>query len=465
MNTVGLQAYPVNPTRKSAIPARRIIYVFVIWSISLLASHAEQPLDHQTEELIEQLPKISKIGYGYSAMFSGSQFLPDTNSAQVGTLVLGSQAPANSPVLEAIVERGILAVPALLKHLDDARETQIPPLSAIQWMEARDEYDYNHRTRKIPPTGVNLSSQIDTLGNFIQARQTHTLTVGDLCFVALGQIMNRRFNATRYQPTGGIIVSSPTDSTQLCAVARADFHDLTGKKHRELLVRDFAMPDDEDRRIGAYQRLAFYYPDIVEPLVLGQLKVPAYDTFKTYDFVRDKLYPEKSGARRKSMFDAFTRNNGPAFSDGILLQLFEDLDMQESNDEHRLSPPLTEHYDARNLLIQLYGFGTQVKSADKPFIKTWENGATARFIEALWQDKDPEVNEAIKNILLNANDDDYVAVACMNHLMHRGYDQEIRNYCERRIPKSEYYTNQLREIQTELYARKLTNAPPTVPAN
>src|SRR5258706_15608822 len=114
--------------------ASRMIYVFIAWCMSLLASHAQLMLDAETETLIDKLPQVSQIGYGYSAMFSGSQFLPDSDSSHVHTLVLGSQAPTNSPTLEMIVRRGILAVPSLLKHLDDGRETKIPPLSGMMWM-------------------------------------------------------------------------------------------------------------------------------------------------------------------------------------------------------------------------------------------------------------------------------------------------------------------------------------------
>jgi hypothetical protein len=35
----------------------------------------------------------------------------------------------------------------------------------------------------------------------------HVVTVGDLCFVALGQIVNRSSAAVRHQPTGGLVIS------------------------------------------------------------------------------------------------------------------------------------------------------------------------------------------------------------------------------------------------------------------
>jgi hypothetical protein len=128
------------------------------------------------DDLIARLADTSEIGYGYSAQFSGSQFLPYAGAEQVQTLVLGSQPPARSRILEAIVREGAPAVPSLLKHLDDRRLTKIRPIKAMFWMSFGNEYDFNRRTRKDAPLGVNLETQPE--------RTTHTITVGDLCFVA-----------------------------------------------------------------------------------------------------------------------------------------------------------------------------------------------------------------------------------------------------------------------------------------
>ena len=153
------------------------------------ASGGRSGQNADVEALVEKLREISRIGYGYSALFSGSEFLPYADSATVHTLVIGSQRPERSKTLEAIVRHGAEAVPVLLKHLDDGRKTRIPPLEGFP--SFADEYDYNRRTRKEPPAGVNR----ETFGE--KAPPSHTLTVGDLCFVALGQIVNRNFSATR----------------------------------------------------------------------------------------------------------------------------------------------------------------------------------------------------------------------------------------------------------------------------
>jgi hypothetical protein len=377
-------------------------------------------------------------------MFSGSQFLPEAGSAEVHTLVLGSQAPTNSAILESLVRRGVAAVPSLLKHLDDARKTRISPVSGMMWMSFADEYDYNHRLRKEAPAGVNRQ----TFGE--DGPRSHTITVGDLCFVALGQIVNRNFSATRYQPTGGLVVNSPTYSPRLCAVVRADFESLTEKRHRDLLVQDILAPDSEQRRNEACRRLAFYYPEALEPLVLKQLAVPTYDVFKINDFVRDELYPDKSPESRRAMFREFLRAHGQASSDGVLLQLFDDLDTQEADEQHRLSPPLKKKYDARALLVQLYEFTGTVSSTNKPYVTNWDSCDLARFIKTLGHYESRKIDAAVHDIFAKITDDDYLALACMDRLMGKGHDQEIRRYCERRIPQSKHEARELREAAAKI---------------
>lgn len=151
-----------------------------------------------------------------------------------------------------------------------------------------DEYDYNTRTAKQAPEGVNRDTGFG--GN---DPNTHTVTVGDLCFVAIGQIVNRSFSAVRYQPTMCIMVNSPTYSEALRKAIKKEWGNLNGEKHKASLERDFLEPDSEYRRVGACLRLGFYYPDLLEPLALRQLAEPRYNVFKVQTLVRERLYRAK----------------------------------------------------------------------------------------------------------------------------------------------------------------------------
>ncbi len=193
--------------------------------------------DDNTCELINKLTKVSEPGIGYSQFFSGSVFLPYEDSEHLGTFVIGATQRSKSETLRKIVAQGADAVPVLLKHLSDDRKINMKPLSGMMWMEFPDEYDFNFRTRKTRPQGVNREHSADER----EHPDHHAVTVGDLCFVALGQIVNRKYMASRYQPTGGLIVNSPTYSKRLREQIEKDWADLTADKHRKSLVDDFVI--------------------------------------------------------------------------------------------------------------------------------------------------------------------------------------------------------------------------------
>src|SRR5688572_22078186 len=224
----------------------------------------------EMELLIGRFRDVGAEGIGFSASLSGWEFLPYPGSGEAGVVLLGQAPPQPSPALRAVVEKGVAAIPALLAHIDDARPTKLPPAKGMTWTSVDDEYDFNRRLSK-PPAGVHRRGAGPALRSGSKRRRSpepHVVTVGDLCFVALGQIVNRSFQAVRYQPTGGMVISSPSSSRALAAAARAEWGGLTSASHRERLVQDALQPDHGARRIGAYDRLSFYYPEATEAVVL-----------------------------------------------------------------------------------------------------------------------------------------------------------------------------------------------------
>lgn len=408
---------------------------------SVLIGADAKPEATPLETLVDRLVETDKVGFGYSAQFSGSQFLPRKDSGQWQTGIIGAEAPKTSDSLSMIVERGAEAIPVLIGHMDDKRPTKLKPISGMMWMGWRDEYDYNRRTRKTAPEGVNRKTDGEE-----SHPAEHQVTVGDLCFVALGQIVNRSFNATRYQATGGLIVNSPTYSKRLLDNIKADYAGMSKEKHREQLIEDFKQPDHEDRRCGAAMRLGYYYPELLEPLVIAQLKVPAFDVFVSESFTRDILYAEPSVSKRKTLLDAHIVKYGPAAKDGILLQAFEDLRRQEGEEEGRRAPSANRKYDARNILIQLFGYEAGVKSTHVPYVESQKTTVLARFIEALGPACSPKINHAVFQLFSGITDDDYLALACMAVLAGKGYDAEFISYCRRRIRESEYHSKELKGI-------------------
>jgi hypothetical protein len=367
--------------------------------------------DKEIEQLIDQLVNVSEPGFGYSEYITGSQFLPYEETGHITMLILLREArPARSDVLRKIVERGVEAVPALLKHIGDNREIKMKPVGGCEF---KDEYDFNRRTRKTAPQGVNRDDP--------SHMHPHAVTVGDLCFVALGQMVNRNFSAIRYQPTQIVVVSSPTHSETLRKGILEDWSGLTKEQHKNLLIDDFVNPDSEYRRIGAYLRLAYYYPEAVEPLVLKQLAEPRYDFGEVHGFIYEKLYRTKDAAERKALFDALIAKRGEVTRQAILLHLFRDLPTQESDEQGGLFPPLKEKYDARACLVELYGYPQEVKSKDRPPLFPVSDLTQASFIEALTHDQSRGVGNAVQKLFLEVHLDSAMGPACLTCLASRGY--------------------------------------------
>jgi hypothetical protein len=395
---------------------RAFCWIVLLTTFNVATAFAQET-EKEIEGWIDQLIGVSEPGFGYSLYFAGSEFLPYEGSGEVGMLVLGTPPAKHSETLRKIVEKGATAVPLLLKHIGDARPIKMEPLKGMMWMSFDDEYDFNRRTRKTPPPSVNR--------NFLESNakqpDRHAVTVGDLCFVALGQIVNRQFSATRYQPTGGLIINSPTYSEKLKKVILDDWGGLDKQKHKKSLIDDSQQPDSESRLVGAYLRLAFYYPEVVEPLVLKQLGEPLYNAIETQNFVRNQLYFAHEAERRKKLFDAFIATNGEAARQGILHDLFDDLDQQEADEQGRLHPPLKEKFQARACLIELFGYPKEVKNTDCPSNLVVDECTQARFIESLTHDKSKKIGDEVRKLFLQHEKHDYFAPACLTCLASRGY--------------------------------------------
>jgi len=352
----------------------------------------------------------------------------------IDKLVEVSEEGTGSETMRQLVKRGIEALPHLVAHLGDQRKTTIkiahrfPILGGLYFGE---RLDYNART-DLPPTAKKQDKKVEQPDPL-----SHTLTVGDLCFVAIGQIVNRKYDAVRYIPTGIVIVNSPVHSLALRNQVKQAWGSLTRDQHLASLVADFLKPDTEDRRAGACKRLACYYPEALEPLALRFLAEPTYSPGKVSRFVYEQLYREEDPKRRQALFNEFLARNGEPSRDGILVKLFDDLDLQEAKEERRLFPPVTNFTDQpRKLLIELYGKPKEIRSKERPRIETLSTYDKANLIEeGLVYDRSEKIDRAVRELLIGSKDEDEdrLGLACTKRLIGRGYDAEIETYCRRQL--------------------------------
>lgn len=178
-----------------------------------------------------------------------------------------------SPIMAELIRRGVDAVPLLLAHLEDARLTRLieyhqPGMMNDGGIWFSDVYQpRRHGTQFDPPVNheVDFKSTRE-----LKAGQSYTVKVGDLCFFALGQIVNRSLSVFGGVEKGGSSwvrsrsLNSPVENPALAAAARIDWDGLTRADHEKLLESDAWENDALGVRpahcYGAVQRLLFYYP-------------------------------------------------------------------------------------------------------------------------------------------------------------------------------------------------------------
>jgi hypothetical protein len=130
------------------------------------------------------------------------------------------------------------------------------------------------------------------------------------------------------------------------------------------------------------------------------------------------------------------KEHGEAARDAIKLMLFHGLEMQELAEAGTTHPPLKETRDSRAILIQAYGADPTVKSGDKPYVRTWAIDEEAGFIEVMFRNQNPKINSAVHAIFLANQQREDLAMACVKQLSGKGYDDELRAYCERKGKES-----------------------------
>jgi hypothetical protein len=209
------------------------------------------PTNRKAIQLIDHLTAVSEgaVGVHETAMASG--FIASDNPPEFEGGILGSKIPVNHPAMKEIVEMGVDALPDLLNHLSDDRKTRLvvggKKVFGVNWFS--NEYDPRRGQPKFDTGDAETHKYVDE----------YTIRVGDLCYVAIGQIVNRRLYAIRYQPTLCLVINSPVESPPLAEAVRKDWGKLTRNEHRKMLLRESR--EKSHRAEPALTRLRFYYPE------------------------------------------------------------------------------------------------------------------------------------------------------------------------------------------------------------
>jgi hypothetical protein len=238
-------------------------------------------------ELIDELTQIDTQSPGINSAAIYEGFIADNSPGSFHVGVLGVAPAKVPPQMSELVRRGPVALPELIKHLDDRRLTKLEVgnkpsgrqvgVDAFMFMFFSDEYDprvprwFSEEEWKTGPQPMQRNFE-----------GRYTVKVGDVCYVLIGQIVNRRLLAVRYQPSAGLVVNSAIEAPVLVERVRNDWGNADADYLRQSLLEDIhatnhpkrISPAEYTRRFvnPALERLRFYFPDTYNVLQGDDLK-------------------------------------------------------------------------------------------------------------------------------------------------------------------------------------------------
>lgn len=228
------------------------------------------------QQLVDALVDIDAQTVGLHSTLRFRTFIADGSPEDVLGGIFSSPAPRRFPQMVELVRRGAAALPVLMAHLDDTRETRlIVGRNFFSSRVFRAEYDF--RYRPIPSASTAAARQ-DSGRPFYQS---YTVKVGDVCFVLIGQIVNRRLQVLRFQAPATLVVNSPIESPALIDAVRQDWSGTSPAALMASLLND-ARAGEPSTCGPALQRLRFYYPAEYRRQAAGALqeRILAFESYE-----------------------------------------------------------------------------------------------------------------------------------------------------------------------------------------
>jgi hypothetical protein len=225
----------------------------------------------EIRKLINDLVDLDTPDYGLSATLSGGAFAPIPSSGAFGSGILTDHGLKTNHAFKRLVEFGPKALPFLLESLDDPMATKLEvdraTLMGAAWLGHEIRGNPVNRAEAVALKEAN-TKQEDEIDD------EYTVRVGDVCFVAIGQITNRSYSAVRYQPTGCLVINSPVKDKKLASEVRKIWgRTPDSQKFLDSLLIDFYSRGERSTgfQAGAAMRLAYYFPKESMALIVERL--------------------------------------------------------------------------------------------------------------------------------------------------------------------------------------------------
>lgn len=236
----------------------------------------------EIRDLIASLTGIDKPDYGLAPWMSGQQFAPVTSTQTFDTGILGHHGLVTSSAVERLVAFGPKAIPALLKALDDAAPTRLTfQQGGMGGMWHGRELQVNpalEREVRVRQEHPEFAEPGRGLGRLDEHIERYEVTRGDICFVILGQIVNRNYQAVRYQPTACRVINSPSADPLIASAVREIWRSddparmLLDSLLADLCTRDDTMHASTPLQCGAATRLLYYFPRQAAGLIARRIE-------------------------------------------------------------------------------------------------------------------------------------------------------------------------------------------------
>jgi hypothetical protein len=218
-----------------------------------------------TEQLIDDLIEVGDEAPGASSLGDFDGFLATDETLEPTVLRMGARAPVVPGAMRELVRRGPAALGQLVFHIDDKRPTHLKTGGDGMLMGRMYVDEYEDRDHHFSSNWC-FGKDCKTVPSDAPPEDGYTVKVGDLCFTIIGNIVNRRLVATRYQPTGLFFVNSPVHTPALAQHVRADWGNTDALGVEASLIRDVEGAGIQFEANRALARLKFYFPEAYRSL-------------------------------------------------------------------------------------------------------------------------------------------------------------------------------------------------------
>jgi hypothetical protein len=253
------------------------------------------PLAKEKVKLIKAsiacLAELDSHEFCLPATFGGHAFLPLPGQRQRRAVNLTAHRLISSTAIQTLVEIGPEALPFLLNALDDKTPTELKFENRCgagpgMWLD-NELWGNPLNELEMKTLGPHKSVMKRIIEHMKGGKdiKSYTVKVGDVCLVAIGQIVGRGYQVVGNEPTNSMIINSPTEDSRLREQLRKIWaSDDSTRTLMNSLLLDYATEGVSEGssldswyfgsklQIEAATRLLYYYPKETATLIAGRLR-------------------------------------------------------------------------------------------------------------------------------------------------------------------------------------------------